>query len=279
MDFSGRKLIIATKHHKEKVIGPLVEKHLGSKWFVDDNFDTDLLGTFCGEIERENDALTTLRNKCLDAMEKNDCDLGIASEGSFGPHPSLFFAPAADELMVFVDTKNKLEIYSRELSTETNFGGLVIKNLKEADEFATRHGFPKHALIVKNHQVDFDYVRKGVNNHEDLKQFVNDCMEKYGSAFLETDMRAMFNPSRMKVIQKAAEKLMEKVNSKCPECQTPGFGITASFKGLPCALCSFPTESTLYHQSECSKCGFSAENYFPNGKKTEDPMYCSYCNP
>ncbi len=279
MDFLGRKLIIATKHHKEKVLGPLVEEHLGSKWFVDKNFDTDLLGTFCGEVERKNDALTTLRNKCLAAMEKNSCDLGIASEGSFGPHPTLFFAPADDELMVFIDTKNKLEIYARELSVETNFGGLDIKNLNEAEEFARRHGFPQHALIVKNHQEDFDYIRKGVNNHEDLKQCFTDCMENYGSVFLETDMRAMYNPSRMKVIQKAAIKLMEKISSKCLECQTPGFGVTESFKGLPCELCSFPTQSTLYHQSQCSCCGFTSTDYFPNGKRVEDPMYCSFCNP
>ena len=44
MDFSGRKLVIATKHEKEKVIGPLVENHLGADWFVDPTFDSDLLG-------------------------------------------------------------------------------------------------------------------------------------------------------------------------------------------------------------------------------------------
>ena len=279
MDFVGRKLIIATKHEKEKVIGPLVEKQLGADWFIDTLFDTDTLGTFSGEIERKEDPKTTLRNKCLLAMDSSNCDLGIASEGSFGPHPALFFAAANDELLVFIDKKNELEIYARELSVETNFGGLVIKNWNEAEEFATRHGFPQHALIVKNQQEDFVYIRKGVNNQEDLKQFVNDCMEKYGSVFLETDMRAMYNPTRMKVIASAAQKLMEKIISKCPECQTPGFGVTESFKGLPCELCSFPTQSTLYHQSQCSSCGFTSTDYFPNGKRVEDPMYCSYCNP
>ena len=90
MDFAGRKLVIATKHEKEKVIGPLVENHLAADWFVDPTFDTDFLGTFSGEIERKDDPLTTLKNKCLLAMEAANCDLGIASEGSFGPHPTLF---------------------------------------------------------------------------------------------------------------------------------------------------------------------------------------------
>lgn len=51
--FSQRKLVIATKHHKEKVIAPLIEKVLGVECFVGKNFDTDTLGTFTGEVERK----------------------------------------------------------------------------------------------------------------------------------------------------------------------------------------------------------------------------------
>jgi hypothetical protein len=39
-------------------------------------------------------------------------------------------------------------------------------------------------------------------------------------------MRAMYNPSRMTVIQNATKKLVEKINSCCPHCNIPGFGIT-----------------------------------------------------
>lgn len=279
MDFTGRKLIIATKHEKEKVIGPLVEKQLGARWIIDSKFDTDTLGTFSGEIERIEDPKTTLRTKCLLAMKLANCDLGIASEGSFGPHPTLFFAPADDELMVFIDKKNKLEIYARELSTETNFGGAVINNLDEALEFAAKHGFPHHALIIKNQEADFKYIRKGIQNHSALEEFVGECLEKYGSLYLETDMRALYNPTRMKVIERATQKLMKKINSKCPECQTHGFSVTEAKGGLPCELCAFPTESILYHLSQCSNCGFTSSEFFPNGKKVEDPMYCSFCNP
>jgi len=53
--FENRKLIIATKHDKERVIAPLVNKYLGiNKTFTTD-FDTDSLGTFTGEIERKED--------------------------------------------------------------------------------------------------------------------------------------------------------------------------------------------------------------------------------
>jgi 6-pyruvoyl-tetrahydropterin synthase len=279
MDFVGRKLVIATKHDKEKVIGPLIAEYLGAEWFINTDFDTDLLGTFSGEVERKDDALITLKNKCLLAMEASNCDLGIASEGSFGPHPTLFFGHADDELLIFIDKKNDLEIYSRELSTETNFGGAVIRNLTEAEEFASKHGFPEHALIVKNRQENFDYIQKGVNNSSDLSHFVEECLSKYDSVYLETDMRAMYNPTRMKVIESAAQKLMKKINSKCPECKTHGFSVTEVKSGLRCEWCSSPTDSILYHLLTCQKCSFSEKEFYPNGKKFEDPMYCSFCNP
>ena len=108
--FANRKMIIATKHSKESVMAPLFEKSLGVKCFVVDNFDTDTLGTFTGEVERADDAVTILRKKCLMAMQKNNCDLGVASEGSFGPHPTMFFINSDDELAILIDKKNDLEI-------------------------------------------------------------------------------------------------------------------------------------------------------------------------
>jgi hypothetical protein len=104
--FQDRKLIIATKHEKEKVIAPLLERALGVSCYVDENFDTDMLGTFTGEVERELDPIATARKKCLTAMELSNCDLGVASEGSFGPHPSMFFVNADDEFLIFIDKKN-----------------------------------------------------------------------------------------------------------------------------------------------------------------------------
>ena len=91
--FEGRPLIIATKHEKEKVIAPILEKELGVKCFLALDLDTDKLGTFSGEVERHDDPITTARKKCLLAMELTNCDLAVASEGSFGPHPTIFLFP------------------------------------------------------------------------------------------------------------------------------------------------------------------------------------------
>jgi len=277
--FQNRKLIIATKHEKEKVIIPLLEKALGVSCIVHDQFDTDLLGTFTGEIEREHDPITTARQKCLMAMELANCDLGIASEGSFGPHPSMFFINADDELLIFIDKKNNVEIIVRELSTETNFNGKEVKTEEELMAFANLIKFPSHGLILRKAKEQNGNIIKGITSINQLKEVFEKLIREFKSVYAETDMRAMYNPTRMKVIKAAAKKLVDKINSLCPKCDMPGFGITDVKKGLRCSLCGAPTNSTLCYIYVCKHCEFKKEEMFPNMKIIEDPMFCDNCNP
>lgn len=277
--FKGRKLLIATKHKKEKVIAPLVAKSLSLHCFVSEEFDTDTLGTFTGEIERKDDPLTTVRNKCLKAMEQYNFDLGIASEGSFGPHPSLFFVSANEEILIFIDRQNKLEIIARELSTETNFDGEEIHTEDQLINFAERVLFPSHGLILRKAKTAKTEMIKGIKDWNHLKDSFHQIQERHRSVYVETDMRAMYNPSRMKVIEKAAQKLIDKIRSCCPECHTPGFGVTEVKAGLPCRWCHSPTQSTLSYLYTCQKCGFTKKKQYPHEKTTEDPAYCDICNP
>ena len=245
---------------------------------VTENFDTDILGTFTGETERLDDPIITARKKCLMAMDLNNCDLAIASEGSFGPHPTMFFIPADDELTLFVDKKNNLEIVARELSTETNFNGSEIKTEAELMEFAENAKFPSHGLIIRKSSNELKEIVKGITNKEQLKNTFNFFISNYGKCFIETDMRAMYNPTRLKVIEKSTKKLADKINSLCPACKTPGFGITEAKQGLPCRECNFPTKSILSYSYSCQKCAFSQEDNYPQGIN-EDPMWCDLCNP
>lgn len=277
--FQNRKIIIATKHHKEQVIAPILEKELGVSCFTDETFDSDVLGTFTGEIERKLDPISTAREKCLLAMKANNCDLGIASEGSFGAHPSMFFISADDEFLIFIDLINNLEIIVRELSTETNFNGKQIETQRELFEFAEKIGFPTHGLILRRSKEDNTEIHKGIADIETLKKSFEQLYSKYGSVYAETDMRAMFNPTRMSVIEQATQKLAQKIKSTCPECQTPGFGITDAKKGLECSLCGSPTKSTLSYIYVCQHCKFTKEELYPSKKITEDPTFCDYCNP
>jgi hypothetical protein len=277
--FKGRKLVIATKHGKEEVIAPLMRKTLGVRCLVPSDFNSDQFGTFTGDIERRDDPLTVAREKCLLAMELSGCDLAISSEGSFGPHPSLLFGYVDEELVLLVDKKNKIEISYTEMSTKTNFGGMIIENDQELMAFADQAGFPTHALIIRDSRDSLNFLAKGITDQNDLLVQFRFSKERFSSAFVETDMRAMYNPMRMAVIKLATEKLIAKVKSHCPVCETPGFGVTEAIFGLPCSECGSPTRSTLLHVYTCAQCAFTKQRFYPFGLKTEQPMYCDLCNP
>jgi hypothetical protein len=277
--FEGRKLVIATKHLKETVIAPILSNELGVSCVVSSNLNTDLLGTFTGEFDRKYDPIKTAREKCLLGMELTNTDLAIASEGSFGPHPNLQLIPANEELLIFIDKKNKLEIIAREISTDTNFNGMEIKTENELSDFIQKVKFPTHALILKKSKYDLTDILKGVTD----KQVLYQCFKKYtqenGSIFIETDMRAMYNPTRMSNIEKLTHKLVSQIHNTCPECKTPGFSVSEVVLGLPCENCMFPTNSVLKHVYVCKKCMFKHVHMYPNTKTTENPMFCFVCNP
>lgn len=277
--FRGRKLVIASKHKKEKAIAPRLKRELQVDILVPDNFDTDQYGTFSGEIERVLTPLEAARRKCLTAMKLTGADLAVSSEGSFGPHPTLFFTPGDDELVFLYDKKHDLEILGRAVSTETNFAGKEVYEKKDLLDFASAAGFPSHALLLRKGKDDLTYLEKGIQTQERLIEVFEKILRINGSAFVETDMRALYNPTRMKVIGDATDDLIRKIRSRCPNCNTPGFEVTKFVKGLPCSLCGSDTNSVKAEIYSCKKCEFTEENEFPKGKTEEDPMYCNFCNP
>jgi hypothetical protein len=276
--FENKSLLISTKHQKERVIAPIFEG-LGFRCVLNYEFDTDELGTFSGEIERTMDPLNTLRAKCHLGLAKHDCDFAIATEGSFGAHPYIPFTAAHEEFIMLVDRNKTMEFVARSMTTTNKFQCKEILNVDDLMAFAQAVLFPTHAIIVKNQQEQFSFLRKGISNWDDLLSACNDCMNKYGSAFVETDLRAMNNPTRMKEIKLLAMKLLDKLKVNCPNCQFPGFDVVHVKPGLPCIACEFPTESTLTHEYGCQKCHFMEEKFYPNGKKVESQTFCPKCNP
>lgn len=275
--FSGRRLIIATRHKKEDIIGPRIADVLGVLPFVPKDFNTDQFGTFTGEIGRSTDALVTARLKCMMAMEETGCDLAISSEGSFGMHPSHYFIPCNEELIMLKDKKNDLEVIGKSLSTETNFDGKICSSENELVDFAHRTGFPKHALILRNDKHSTDYLFKGITRWDILIEKFKEITQHHSRAFVETDMRAMFNPKRRLVIAAATEDMLAKANSICQKCGMPGFGLTRVISGLPCEWCLAPTKSPILFVHSCQLCGYSQE--LPSIKLHESPQYCDSCNP
>lgn len=277
--FTNRTLVIATKHEKEVVLAPVLTQKLGVNCIVPKELDTDQLGTFSGEIERTQSAYLTAKQKCIMAMETTGLDLSIASEGSFGPSPFYGMGYINDELLLFYDKKNELEIAVRDVTYETNFNAKKIKTWEELMDFALQAQFPSHALILKDQEEKPTQIVKAITTKTELKKVFKALIQTKNQLYVETDMRAHLNPTRMKHIAQTVEQLVEKILSNCPTCQRPGFGIEKAEKGLPCAWCNTPTATTLKYIKICSGCGYEQELLYPNGKKAEDPMYCQICNP
>ncbi len=274
--FSNRTLGIVTKHQKEALIGPLFQEAFGWEYALLE-VDTDQLGTFTGEIEREADPLTTARKKV--ALVNDDAhDLVIVSEGSFGPHPAVGFIAADDELLLLYDCKSKEEFIVRHITAETNFNGQEVSNAEELHNFLVRVKFPEHAVIIRESRAG-KVVEKGIHSLEKVKSLSNLFFEKKSSVYIETDMRAMHNPMRQNAIIETCKKLIEKLRSACPECHHPGYDVSEVISGLPCMNCFYPTRSTLSYLYHCKKCDYTEEKKYPHGKSHEDPMYCDHCNP
>ena len=182
--FEGRHLLIASIHQKEQVLQPPLEASLKVTVSVANGLNTDLLGTFSGEVARIADPLTTARKKCELAMELPGCDLVLASEGSFGAHPSSFFLPANEEWLLLLDRKNGLEIHARHLSLETNFSGQEFRNLEDLDAFASKAGFPSHGLMLRRSKDNPEGILKGIKDPNQLRNAAKELLEKQVSGFV-----------------------------------------------------------------------------------------------
>lgn len=271
--------MIATMHGKEQVLAPLMMETLGVEIIMPSGFNTDFFGTFTGEIERTLSPLDAAIAKCKAGMQQTGCDLAIANEGSFGPHPVIGFVSSDEELVVLVDAKHQLQIAAKELSTETNFNGKKCNSFAEVKSFAEQVQFPAHGLIMRKEKESISPIIKGITDWDVLEKESSTFIQNYGHVFVETDMRAMYNPSRLKVIRQAASKLVTKIFSACPRCYAPGYDVVDYVSGLPCSNCGAPTRSILAHIYKCPHCNMEEKKFYPYGKKEEDPMYCDVCNP
>lgn len=277
--FGHRALVIATQHGKERVIQPCAEESLAVRCCLPGNLNTDRWGTFSGEVPRLGHPLAAARLKCEAAMALTGTDLAIASEGSFGPHPSIPFVPVDEEWLLLVDARNGWEIAVRHLSGKTNFAGTEIRTEPALWTFAEKAGFPDHGLVLRDRKNGTASIRKGIVDREELRWAFGEMLAQHGQAFVETDMRALYNPSRMAVIGEAMQRLVEKALCNCPVCEAPGYGVVEQVPGLPCGLCGTPTSGAMAEIWACGPCGYRVERPLASGTPFQDPMWCDVCNP
>ncbi len=278
--FKGRQIALLTKHQKERVIKPILEKGTGCEVLVNTSFDTDQLGTFTREIPRRGSQLEAARRKAEKGMELLSTDLGLASEGSFGPHPLIPVVPWNREIVLLIDRRETLEIYGECANTDTNYDHKLVANYEEVEEFANRIGFPDHWLVLRPDHDGHEFIIKGINSWQSLREKFRKAFGKSatGAVFLETDMRAHANPTRMVNIQKATEDLVQKLRQQCPRCRVPGFSVVKRRRGLPCEWCGRPTGEVKAWVYGCSKCGYTRQKRVSRNKRASAGN-CPRCNP
>lgn len=273
INLSGRKILLVTMHGKEQAIAPVFEQQFNATIDVAKGINTDLLGMFSGEIKREKSAKETVLKKCWEGLKQYpEYDFAIASEGSFGSHPDSVYLPYNEEWLVFVNKQNNEVVYAKSGTTETNYTSREITSESDLEGFLKR--FEDTLFIIKSTNSE-KVISKGVKHFNDILPL----LKQHSKILIETDLRAMNNPLRMKNIAKAAQKLAEALKSDCPSCGKLGFVVKKPIPGLACELCGFPSAYPKNHLKVCDHCGEEAVVEPVHGQKYLDPQYCQICNP
>lgn len=277
--YAGERTALLTQHGKERVVAPPLESALGCKVEHVTGYDTDLLGTFTRDIPRAGTQLEAARKKASMGMELSGLSLGVASEGSFGTDPYTGMFAWNIELIIWMDAERNLEVVGIG-EGKTNFSHLLTGTWEAAQAFARESQFPGHCLVVRPDGEQGPYICKGIDSWRDLESAFSRAMARSGNGkvFVETDMRASANPTRMEVIGLAAGDLARKLASLCPACATPGFWQVGRVKGLQCSGCGMPTGETCAETFGCRKCPYRETRYLTQ-PTSAPPSACNYCNP
>jgi len=277
--YRDRRVVLLTQHGKERVIASVLEPQTGCRVELTTGFDTDLLGTFTRDIQRTGTQLESARRKARVGMEFAGLPLGIASEGSFGPDPMVGFFPWNVEFLIWIDDVLGLEIVGVS-EGRSNFSHDLTASWQEVDVFARQAGFPEHHLVVRPENENDPRFFKGITDWKELKKTFSSALKqsKNGKVFIETDMRAYANPTRMDNIRLAAEQLAGKLNSLCPACGLPGFWIIESLGGLACEACGEPTREVRAEVYGCLKCPHRTTRERTD-RAHASAGHCNYCNP
>lgn len=281
--YQNRQAVLASMHSKEEAIAAPFGMQLGLSVVVPQGLDTDVLGTFSGEIARKGTVEETAVAKARLGMSLTGLPLGIASEGAFGPHPSIPFIPAGVELLVFVDDEREIVVKEHLIEERTNFAHVVTDDIDRIDDFLLKAGFPEHGLIVRaNEPYDArSLILKGIRSRSELGAAIQStvALSLDGQALIQTDMRAHQNPQRMASIGRLAERLTQRLLCMCPECRMPGFGRVNVVGGLPCEACETPSTLVKYEVYGCIACEYQEHRNRLDGLKYAEQFYCPLCNP
>jgi ribosomal protein L37E len=279
--YAGRFACLVTKHGKERAIARPLRAALGLIVKPTADIDTDMLGTFLGDVPRPGAAPDVALVKARMGLS-DGAVIALASEGSFGPHPTYPFLARGVEHIAFIDAELRLELVETASGLDTNFAHVELGAEDSIAPFLKSVGFPQHGVIVRSAEwqagepydagiVDAARLAEAVSRHRDRSPA--------GRIRLDTDMRAHLNPTRMRAIRRLAFRLARRLACSCPSCGTPGFGQSDVVRGLTCLACGTPTDLVAREVWACVVCGYREERPRADGRVHVEPDQCPMCNP
>ncbi len=295
--YDGLRAALLTKHGKEQVIAPALRDAFNIGVDVVGTIDTDTLGTFTRDVPRAGTQLEAARKKATLACEQTGSALGLGSEGSFAPGP-YGLGTWNLELVVLVVSADRAHSSDVREIRETKITEVVgrayepglhhhalVSSIAELENAAHAARFPEHGLVLRP-DCDHDRrIRKDMTTWSDLERAFCAAIRESdsGRVFVENDLRAHHHPSRMAVIAKATADLVERLQSLCAACGSPGFGRVAAVPGLPCQDCGAPTDVPIADDYACVACAFRERRLrgVDSGSSEiyADPSRCNDCNP
>ncbi len=267
-----KTLVLLTRHGKELAVkSPLLAA--GFVVSTEAGYDTDSLGTFTAETARAGSQLEAATTKARLATEISGERYGLGSEGSFGPDPYVGLSAWAREVLVWWDAQEQRSVFAWMQGFATNYAQSTATDWKEAQDFAREAGFPAHGVVVaKPAQAGFS---KDCGDWPALERQVGMALAA-GPVWLETDMRAHRNPTRMAMIGQCAQELSRLLQHPCPSCHRPGFGEVTPITGALCESCGLPTSAVRARTTTCNACGYSEQTLV---QATVAASRCERCNP
>lgn len=277
--YSGASALLTSKHKKLSLIAPHFQERCGLE-VREVALDTDRFGTFAGEIERVGTPLETAVKKARFGLENSNFSIGIASEGSIAADYLIPFVQSDVEIMVLVDTHHKIVIRQVQRSFDITAVSKTMTAHEDLTEFLQSADFPNHHLIVQSNESDNGTIYKGIETLSQLREAITLAAEASADnqVRIQSDLRANHSPSRRANISETARLLALRVESLCPSCSLPGWGVKDYLRGLDCSACSFSLPHAVHREIlGCVKC---AHAQLGSIIATEvEPANCPQCNP
>lgn len=271
--------LLTSKHQKLPLVNPHFRRSCGLI-VVEKALDTDLFGTFAGEVERVGTPLETAVQKARYGLENTDYSIGLASEGSIAPDYLIPFIQSDIEIMVLVDTKNDIVISEIHRSFDITAVSTTITLDEDLTEFLRSADFPNHHLIVQPDETHDGKIFKGIESISQLREAIALSAKASSSnqIRIQSDLRANHSPSRQKNISEVARLLASRVASLCPQCAMPGWGLKDYLRGLDCSACSLSLPNAIHREIlGCVKCPSTS---LGSVIATDvEPASCPQCNP